>query len=119
MPGTRAAARVNREVAARLDEVAGILREQQANPFRVRAYAQAADTLRRLEQPVTEILDQDGVEGLDPGQGPLQPVVHPGLHRQAGARGGLVDQGQALGRGVGGQDPGPRRGQAQALAAGG
>lgn len=65
MPGTRAAARVNREVAARLDEVAGILREQQANPFRVRAYAQAADTLRRLEQPVTEILDQDGVEGLE------------------------------------------------------
>lgn len=65
MPGAMTPVRVNREVAARLDEVAGILRDQQANPFRVRAYAQAADTLRRLEQPVTEILDQDGVEGLE------------------------------------------------------
>jgi len=56
---------VNGHVAARFDEVADILREQSANPFRVRAYEQAADTLRRLEQPVTEILAQDGVEGLE------------------------------------------------------
>jgi len=57
--------RVNRDVAARFDEAAALLREQDANPFRVRAYAQAADTLRRLEQPVSEILAQDGVEGLE------------------------------------------------------
>jgi DNA polymerase/3'-5' exonuclease PolX len=43
--------RVNREVAARLDEVARILEEQGANPFRVGAYRQAAQTLRRLPRP--------------------------------------------------------------------
>ncbi len=58
-------ASVNRDVAARFDEVAGLLREQGANPFRVRAYAQAAETLRQLERPVTQILAADGVEGLE------------------------------------------------------
>ncbi len=62
---TSSSGSVNRDVAARLDEVAAILREQNANPFRVRAYVQAAETLRRLEQPVSEILAQDGVEGLE------------------------------------------------------
>jgi putative hydrolase len=56
---------VNRDVAARFDEVAAILREQGANPFRVRAYAQGAETLRRLEQPVTDLLAREGVEGLE------------------------------------------------------
>ena len=55
---------VNAEVAARLDEVAGILNEQGANRFRVDAYRRASNTLRRLERPVTEIVREEGIEGL-------------------------------------------------------
>jgi DNA polymerase (family X) len=38
--------------------------EQGANPFRVRAYQRAAETLRRLPRPISEILEQEGLEGL-------------------------------------------------------
>jgi putative hydrolase len=55
----------NDEVAARLDEIAAILTAQSANPFRVRAYRQAADTLRRLAVPVSQILLAEGIDGLD------------------------------------------------------
>jgi putative hydrolase len=57
--------RENDEIAARLDEIAAILAAQSANPFRVRAYRQAADTLRRLALPVSQMLETQGVEGLD------------------------------------------------------
>jgi putative hydrolase len=56
--------RVNDDVASRLDEVARLLAEQSANPFQVRAYERAAATVRRLDRPVSEILDQQGLEGL-------------------------------------------------------
>lgn len=56
---------LNRQVAARLDEAALLLRDQGANPFRVRAYRQAADTVRHLEVPVADLLASDGVEGLE------------------------------------------------------
>jgi len=55
---------VNAEIAERLDEVARILNEQRANPFRVAAYRRAANTLRRLKQPVSEIVRMKGIEGL-------------------------------------------------------
>ena len=54
---------VNIEVSARLDEVAGILNEQGANRFRVGAYRRAANTIRRLERPVSEIVRDKGIEG--------------------------------------------------------
>ena len=57
--------RVNQDVAGRLDEAAALLREQGANPFRVRAYARAAETIRGLDEPVSEILAARGVEGLE------------------------------------------------------
>jgi len=64
--------RVNADVAGRLDEVALLLAEQGANPFRVRAYRRAAETVRHLPRPVSEILAEAGVAGLDalPGIGP-------------------------------------------------
>ena len=52
----------NDEIAARLDEISAILAAQSANPFRVRAYRQAADTLRRLAVPVSRILETQGAE---------------------------------------------------------
>jgi hypothetical protein len=57
--------RANDAVAARLEEAAALLSEQGANPFRVRAYRQAASTLRRLQIPVSSILSAEGIEGLE------------------------------------------------------
>jgi putative hydrolase len=54
----------NHEVAARLREIAELLRAQQASPFRVNAYRHAADTLDSLGQNVAELLESGGIEGL-------------------------------------------------------
>jgi DNA polymerase (family 10) len=64
MKGVLMAEVVNLEIADRLDEVAQHLDEQGANPYRVQAYRNAAQTLRRLDRPVTEILRHDGTDGL-------------------------------------------------------
>jgi len=55
---------LNDEIAQRLKEVARLLQEQGANPFRVQAYRRAAEALHRLERPVTDILNVEGMEGL-------------------------------------------------------
>lgn len=54
----------NEQIARRFEEVAQLLSEQGANPYRVQAYRNAATTLRRLSRPVGEILKQEGIEGL-------------------------------------------------------
>lgn len=41
------------------------MEEQGANPFRVRAWRAGADTLRQLQRPVAEILDEGGLEALE------------------------------------------------------
>jgi DNA polymerase (family 10) len=64
MKGIVMADTVNLEVAHRLEEVAELLEEQGANPYRVQAYRNAAQTLRRLDRPVTELLQHEGIEGL-------------------------------------------------------
>lgn len=58
-------ARLNDSVAAKLDETATLLTDQGANPFRVRAYQHAAATVRQLAEPVSQILADQGVEGLE------------------------------------------------------
>jgi len=62
-------ASLNAAIAARLDEVAALLQEQGANPFRVRAYRRGAAAVRRLPASVSHILDADGLEGLERLQG--------------------------------------------------
>lgn len=64
--------RPNEQLAGRLDEIAALLETQAANPFRVRAYRRAAETLRRLGVPVSQILAAEGPSGLErlPGIGP-------------------------------------------------
>lgn len=64
--------RLNQQFAERLDEVAQILEEQGANPFRVRAYRRGADTLRGLPRPLALIFEQGGLPALEalPGIGP-------------------------------------------------
>ncbi|HEY6572105.1 MAG TPA: helix-hairpin-helix domain-containing protein [Candidatus Eisenbacteria bacterium] len=63
---------MNQKIARRFEEVAALLEEQAANPFRVRAYRRAAEVLRRLDRSVEEILAREGIAGLDalPGIGP-------------------------------------------------
>jgi len=63
---------MNAQVAARLDEAAKLLEQQNANAFRVQAYHNAASTIRGLPRNVVEILHEEGLDGLDrlPGIGP-------------------------------------------------
>jgi helix-hairpin-helix protein len=64
--------RLNDDVAGRLDEVARLLAAQGANRFRVGAYHRAANTVRRLARPVSDVLEREGIQGLQklPGIGP-------------------------------------------------
>jgi len=55
---------LNVEIAQRLREVAALLQEQGANPFRVQAYRYAADTVQRMDRPAAEIVKAEGIEGL-------------------------------------------------------
>ncbi len=55
----------NHSIADRFVETGRLLDDQGANPFRARAYRQAAETLRRLDRPVEEILRNEGIEGLE------------------------------------------------------
>jgi DNA polymerase (family X) len=62
----------NQLIGDRLGEAADLLEQQGANPFRVRAYREAARTVGRLAEGLGEIYERAGVEGLEalPGVGP-------------------------------------------------
>lgn len=62
----------NIDIAGRLDEVANIFALQGANRFRVQAYREAANVLRRLPRSVVDIFKCEGIDGLEkiPGVGP-------------------------------------------------
>ena len=75
----------NALVADSLDETAGLLQSQGANPFRVRAYRQGAQTIRGLLGPVEDLLAEEGTAGLTglPGIGPslaraIEQIIHTG-----------------------------------------
>jgi hypothetical protein len=54
----------NADAAEKLREMADLLEQQNANPFRVRAYQRAAETVESCEQDVRDLLARDGVAGL-------------------------------------------------------
>jgi len=54
----------NGQIAAQLDEVADLLEGHGANPFRVRAYRNAAQSIRNLDAAVVVLADSGGVDGL-------------------------------------------------------
>lgn len=54
----------NEEAARELEKAAHTLDERGENPFRVRAYRVAADTVRRLTRPASEILHEGGRRAL-------------------------------------------------------
>jgi putative hydrolase len=64
---------LNREIAARFDEVAQLLAEQDASAYRVAAFRRGAETLHELSQPVSDILRTEGLAGLErlPAIGPV------------------------------------------------
>ncbi len=55
---------LNSQAAEIFRECAEILRHQSANPFRVKAYARAANVLESLQYDVSELLAKEGVDGL-------------------------------------------------------
>ena len=61
----------NEEIADALDRISSLLEVQGAGTYRVRAYMNAARTLRECEAPVSKILGSEGVKGLEalPGVG--------------------------------------------------
>jgi len=58
------AALTNAGIAAELENVADLLEHHGANPFRVRAYRNAAETIRTLEAPVVDLAASQGIDGL-------------------------------------------------------
>ena len=54
----------NQEIADSLREIATLLEEQDAGPFRVNAYQRAASTVINLDEPISEIVEQKGLPGL-------------------------------------------------------
>jgi hypothetical protein len=66
----------NLDVSAALDDVSDLLEAQGANPFRVRAYRRAAATVRGLAQPVRDLLQQEGLNGLRRLPGIGQSLAH-------------------------------------------
>jgi hypothetical protein len=67
---------LNIEIADRLLEVAQLLLDQGANPFRVRAYRQAAETLRALPAAVSQIFQEKGLDGLRELPGVGESIAH-------------------------------------------
>jgi DNA polymerase (family 10) len=61
---TSIAVTLNAQIARRLEEAAGILEAQHANPYRVDAYRRAALTVRNLREPIQALLEREGLEGL-------------------------------------------------------
>jgi putative hydrolase len=54
----------NKEIASKLREIATLLDEQKANPFRVNAYLSAAKTIETLAEPVEDLLRREGFSAL-------------------------------------------------------
>jgi hypothetical protein len=54
----------NAELADRLEEIASLLEVQEAGPYRIQAYRAAARTLRSLERPLGDLLEEQGTRGL-------------------------------------------------------
>jgi len=91
-PGAGPPARRTEAITARLREAARLLERQKANPFRVRAFRRAADTIAQLPEDVGALVARGGPEALRglPGIGPgIAAAVHEML---ATGRWGLLER---------------------------
>jgi DNA polymerase (family 10) len=55
----------NEEIADALDRISALLEVQGAGTFRVRAYLNAARTVRELEDPLYVLFESEGIKGLE------------------------------------------------------
>ena len=55
---------INQDIADKLMEIATLLKEQRANPYRVSAYRNAASVISNLPQPVSDIVIHKDFQGL-------------------------------------------------------
>ncbi len=92
------AERANALVADRLREAADLLEQQNANPFRVRAYRSAADTIASLDEDIEQLAEQGGVEALvalpQVGKGiaaAIVEILHTGRWTQVDRLRGVLD----------------------------
>jgi putative hydrolase len=56
--------RINEQIAGRLEEVARLLQDQGADPYRVAAYMRAAASVRSTPEPLDQIFRDHGLDGL-------------------------------------------------------
>ena len=75
----------NAFVAQKLSEVGALLEQQNASPFRVRAYRDAAEYIEAMTQPLHDVYNRDGRTGLED-----LPTIGPSI---AGAIIELLDTG--------------------------
>ena len=54
----------NTQVADLLERIADLLETQNANPFRIRAYREGAQTVRNLDQPIANFVKQNRLDAL-------------------------------------------------------
>jgi len=54
----------NKDIASKLSEIAALLNEQKANPFRVNAYLSAAKTIGTMTEAVEDLLRREGFQAL-------------------------------------------------------
>jgi len=66
----------NEAIAERLEEIAELFEGKDSNPYRVRAYRNAAHTIRGLDRPIAELLDTQGREGLTDLPGVGDSIAH-------------------------------------------
>jgi hypothetical protein len=71
---SRTTPEMNRDLARRLDEAATLLESQHANPFRVRAYRRAAESVAAHPQDLRELVAERGADALEE-----LPHVGPGI----------------------------------------
>ena len=55
---------INQLIAEKLLEISTLLEEQAANPYRINAYRNAANVVKKLKQPVSNIVEEKGFNGL-------------------------------------------------------
>jgi len=55
----------NKQIAKMLDQIAGLLEMKNANPFRIKAYRDGADSIRSLNDSIAQIALEKGEENLE------------------------------------------------------
>ncbi len=64
LDGTSGTSLENGEIASRLEELAQVLAEQGANPYRIAAYRRAARTIRTWPASIVQVAHERGLDGL-------------------------------------------------------